>query len=33
MEKTGKSKEHFAKNPWHFVPFGDKSPQFVNAII
>ncbi len=33
MEIKHKSKEHFAKNPWHFVPYGPKSPEFVNAII
>lgn len=27
------SKETYAKNPWHFVPFGKDSPQVVNAII
>lgn len=33
MEKASNTKVQFAKNPWHFVPFGAKSPEFVNAII
>jgi hypothetical protein len=34
MESIGaKSKQHFAKNPWHYVPYGKDSPKIVNAII
>lgn len=33
METSNKSKEHFAKNPWHFVPTGANAPNIVNAII
>lgn len=32
MEK-GKTVQQFAKNPWHYVPYGANSPQIVNAII
>jgi inorganic pyrophosphatase len=28
-----RSTQHFAKNPWHFVPVGANAPDFVNAII
>lgn len=26
-------KQHFTKNPWHYVPFGVNAPEIVNAII
>ena len=26
-------KEHFIKNPWHYVSSGHDVPNFVNAII
>lgn len=26
-------KQHFTKNPWHFVPYGPKAPSIVNAVI
>ncbi len=28
-----KHKELLVKNPWHGVPYGEKSPKYVNAII
>ena len=34
MEKGGKKpKRILARNPWHAVPYGENSPQTVNAII
>lgn len=26
-------KPQFAKNPWHYVSYGEKAPKLVNAII
>lgn len=26
-------KQHFTKNPWHFVSYGPKAPEIVNAVI
>ena len=25
--------QHYAKNPWHYVPYGADAPKYVNAII
>lgn len=30
---TYKHKEHYTKNPWHYVSYGKDSPAVVNAII
>lgn len=31
--KAKKKVEKYSKNPWHAVPFGKESPQYVNAVI
>lgn len=33
MDSTHQSKKVLVRNPWHAVPYGDKAPEIVNAII